>query len=170
MMKYVGIVDSDLRVPIGLDWNPDGKSIAVRGTGGVSLFSNLLHKIASLKMPENEESTRTQFNSVAWNSEGTKLAGARSFGTVVVWDIASGNIEHGLNFKLSFIKSAKWYPDGTRMACAGDKGTIQIWETTTEQLLATLTSPYRQGILERIADFLIFEGPPKIQSYGKMES
>lgn len=41
MMKYIGIVDSDLRVPIGLGWNPDGKSIAVRGTGGVSLFSKV---------------------------------------------------------------------------------------------------------------------------------
>ena len=71
--------------------------------------------------------------SVAWSSDGTRLATASTDGSARVWDTATGHTLLDLTGHTSNVWSVAWSPDGTRLATASDDGSARMWDTATGQ-------------------------------------
>ena len=68
--------------------------------------------------------------SVAYNSDGTRVATASNDGTARIWDPASGEQLQVLKGHTDSVWSVAYNSDGTRVATAGNDGTARIWDPT----------------------------------------
>ncbi|KAJ5403872.1 alpha/beta-hydrolase [Penicillium cosmopolitanum] len=84
--------------------------------------------------------------SLAWSTEGDRLASGSVNNTVRIWDPATGqcistldsqgtyNLEENINLAISIA----WSPDGSRLASGSHNSNIKIWEPSTGRCLWTL--------------------------------
>jgi WD40 repeat protein/predicted Ser/Thr protein kinase len=124
-------------------WSPDGRRAAVESS-----------KTGKLEVWEIDSgavgSTRNRLGSipiewshaVAWNSNGSKLAGARG-GSVKIWDAVTGKEVSGLEGHTKNIFSIRWSPDGSRIATGAFDGLVKIWEASSGQEAFTLRGTVR---------------------------
>ncbi len=78
---------------------------------------------------------------VAFSSDGQRMATGQQFGTVALWDAATGREVATLESRTAAhhnINSVAFSPDGKLLVSAGNEGTIKLWDVPGEQLRATL--------------------------------
>lgn len=74
--------------------------------------------------------------SVAWSSDGKRLASADSNGTIRLWNPNSGNLIEQFQGHEHSVNALSWSPDCKQLASAGDKWTIRIWNISNSVSLA----------------------------------
>ncbi|MCF7816805.1 MAG: protein kinase [Kiritimatiellales bacterium] len=120
-------------------WSPDDRMLA---TGGDDF---------TIKLFDSATGTNTAtfwghhggIGSLAWNTDGTRLASAdRGDGTVRIWDVAGQRMVRSFRGHRGPATSVEWQPHGTRVASAGSDGTIRIWDANRDnQSLRSIRHP-----------------------------
>jgi WD40 repeat protein len=127
----------------GLDWSPNGETLAVASGFEITLLSSDLNGTPVILKPEGGPIT------VTWNPGETQFATVNGYRnpTVTLWDWDSA--ENQLT-KVQEIEAGSdqyfvsWSPDGKMLATLGDdqKGVIQIWSMDTWEELHKFDLPY----------------------------
>jgi hypothetical protein len=76
--------------------------------------------------------------SVAFTPDGHTLASGHRDGTVVFWDVRTGEPLRTLEGHTGRVLSVAFAPDGYTLASGGDDGTVRLWDVRTGQPLHTL--------------------------------
>lgn len=110
-----------------VSFSPDGKLLAV-GTGYekvVKIFNTSDGKVIQELKGHNDS-----INTVAWSTDGTKIASGSIDNTIIVWNAKTYK-------KLKILKSdgwsnsVAWSPDNTKLASGSESNTITIWDAKT---------------------------------------
>ncbi|MBI1325709.1 protein kinase [bacterium] len=80
----------------------------------------------------------TQFTSLAWSPDATRLAACDKFGMISFLDPATMSETARIHSEDSEIRSLAWSPDGRVLAAAGMGRTIRLWDPLTLQNLLDL--------------------------------
>jgi WD40 repeat protein/serine/threonine protein kinase len=115
-------------------FSPDGKSVALaRGVSQSTVSGVKLVDVWDLeKRTWGKQFRWTDYlTSVAYGSN--QLAAGSEDGTVVVWDVATGALQHALKGHRGVVTGVAYTPDGRQLASAGADGTVRIWDTSTGQ-------------------------------------
>src|SRR5207245_32105 len=75
---------------------------------------------------------------VAYSPDGTRVAGARSDGSVAVWDARTGKRLHTLIGHKRIAWSVGFSRDGRRLATTASDGTARLWDVETGAILHVL--------------------------------
>jgi len=113
--------------------SPDGGTIAISSTSRVVLRSagadrGVIHDLGV------HEGLVTDLD---FDPSGRVLISASEDGTVVVWDVESGEALATLGHDVGVL-SARFHPGGTRIATGARDGTVRIWSAESYDPLATL--------------------------------
>ncbi len=66
--------------------------------------------------------------SVAFSSDGSRLASGSDDKTVKLWDAATGQETLTLKGHTDVVRSVAFSPDGSRLASASHDGTVKLWD------------------------------------------
>jgi WD40 repeat protein len=93
---------------------------------------------------------------VAWSADGKSLAGHTSFGSVIIWDVTTGNVKGALSLPMRpFANALKisgtnmgqidneclaWSPAMSSLLAISNIDQIMLWDTQTSKLLLTMRS------------------------------
>jgi WD40 repeat protein len=69
---------------------------------------------------------------------GDRLDPAVKPGVILLWEIASGKLQHTFRGQGSAVRRIAFTPDGKRIVSAGDDSTVRSWNVETGKLLFTL--------------------------------
>jgi RNA polymerase sigma factor (sigma-70 family) len=113
-----------------LDFAPDGKTLAVGGYNGVSIYDIAsLKEVAQLPLPSPECITSLKFS-----RDGALLLGGRQLGDLVVWDVR----KRKLKFRLDavHIDRQRFSPDGKTLAVWGFmRDVVELWDISSGKQL-----------------------------------
>jgi WD40 repeat protein/serine/threonine protein kinase len=76
--------------------------------------------------------------SVAFSSDGRRLASGSRDNTVKLWDAARGMELQTLKGHMTAVTSVAFSPDGHRLASCSDDGTVKLWDVASGMELQTL--------------------------------
>jgi len=76
--------------------------------------------------------------SVAWNSQGTKLASGSYDNTINIWDTTTWKCVQTLEGHTSYVRSVAWNSRWTLLASGSLDRRIKIWNTNTWKCIQTL--------------------------------
>lgn len=115
-----------------MKFSPDGSQLAVRGD------RLTIHDVATGK--ELRSFSSNGFPNVAFNPDGSLLAGATGPGTTTIWHFPSGIAALTLNADpRSTVFDVQFSPDGKEIVTANENGTAQVWDVDTGKELLRLT-------------------------------
>lgn len=112
-----------------ITWSPDGRYLAVAGSGGIWLYNKqfvLTRRLSSISITP---SPITQ--SLEWSPNGDYLAGT-TVGGVTVWDISSQEVI--AQFPSDLVWGA-WSPDSSKIALASVGGDVQLFDVHKQDLV-----------------------------------
>jgi hypothetical protein len=84
--------------------------------------------------------------SLAWSSDGTRLASGGQDGTVNIWDPATGAVLLTLSGNGKAVRSVAWSPDGRRLAAGGEDGIVRILDVAAGQVTLTFRGHGSNGV------------------------
>ena len=86
---------------------------------------------------------------VTFSPDGRTLAGRCSRATILLWDVASGRLQHTLEHGdlRSDMTDVAFSPDGRTLASAGDEGTVRLWDLAIESATESTLMPTQTAIL-----------------------
>jgi WD40 repeat protein len=121
-----------------LRFSPDGTMLAVAGgqpsaKGEVRLFDTTDWKLRAV-LPGHTDTV----SSVAFTTDGKRLASASFDKTVRVWDLASFKPVQTLTGHSDFVYAVAFSPDGQWLASASKDRTVKLVETATGKSVFTL--------------------------------
>jgi WD40 repeat protein len=114
------IARSDEATAIAL--SPDGSQVAM--VGGASGHAALFDVARSTT---RELDGREASGYLAYSSDGALVAAAGYYGTVRVWDAATGKVRRTFLGHKGSVGRAKFSPDNTRLASIDAVGAIRVW-------------------------------------------
>jgi WD40 repeat protein len=82
------------------------------------------------------------FRALVFDPTGERLAALGPSGTVVVWDVASGDVLHTLDAFNYATRGLAYSDDGAILASAGIDGTIQVWDAASSERQTTIYTPF----------------------------
>jgi WD40 repeat protein/serine/threonine protein kinase len=115
----------------------DFHSIPVAFSGDGRLVTGVLRDSLKLWDPKTGGLLRTfaghrhPISSLAFNTNGERLASASYDRTVKVWDTTTGKLLHTLDLHTGNVECVAFSPDGRRLASGGEDKTVRIWDSTT---------------------------------------
>jgi len=118
-------------------FSPDGSILAASGENSVWLYDTTDFSIPPRVMREDGD---FNFTSLAFNPDGSRLATTDRFGTIQLWEIATGE---QITSRLSdFTDRIAWNPNGSLLASLGfeglqllDPGTLEARSIVTDVLM-----------------------------------
>ncbi|MCE1253373.1 MAG: WD40 repeat domain-containing protein [Anaerolineae bacterium] len=112
-------------LPLCLALSPDGKSIAVGSTRGISLFDG-----ESLKETLFIKTNFSQ-QALAFAADGTMLASAGADGFISLWSLPDGTLQRRLKTDFySYTVVLQFSPDGSRLISSDAQRVTRIWSVT----------------------------------------
>ncbi|KIF75613.1 hypothetical protein QR77_20295 [Streptomyces sp. 150FB] len=114
----------------GLEFSPDGNTLAAGGEGSVQLWDVAGHKLrAALPLRDKTGSSKISVRSVAFSPDGRLLAAGTDGGEVEVLDVAEGRQVGRISGSdpIHTFGSVAFSPDSELLATGGDDG-IQLWD------------------------------------------
>ena len=87
----------------------------------------------------------SSISSVAFSSDGTKIASGSSDSTIRLWDLASGKELSVLRGHESEVVSVAFSPDGKTLASGSDDKSIRIWDIASAKELSVLRG-HKSGV------------------------
>jgi WD40 repeat protein/DNA-binding SARP family transcriptional activator len=134
------------RVPLGvpvqdMELSPDQRLLAVAsapamdGSGPDVVW---LRDAATLKPVRTLHLARDDFpHDVSFSPDGKRLAVGGRFGTVSVFDVATGELVHEpINLHDSFIQQVEWLPDGHTVVTSAADGTAAVYDAERDLAIA----------------------------------
>lgn len=115
-------------------WSPDGKQIASTCSSiGLDKTVHLWDAATgqSLNRYDVPSGWMPNFSvlSVAWSSDGTRIAAICGDKAIRVWDTETGNITSTYRFRSQSASHIAWSPNGRYLASAHTDHKVQIWDT-----------------------------------------
>ena len=124
------------RAKTALAYSPDGRRLA--GTGD-DLATVAVWDAQSHQRSGHFEGHTGPVYSVAFSTDGHRLASASSDRTVRVWNTDTGECVAVLQGHTDEVLAAVFHPDGTRLVSAGRDRAVWLWDLATGQEVARLT-------------------------------
>jgi WD40 repeat protein len=112
-----------------LAYSSDGQWLATGAADGVVQIWNGITGERVLQMTSGER--QPQIKAVAFSPDAAQVAAATEFGTVLVWERASGTLLYTLVEHFGGVNALAYSVDGRLLASADDDGQIVIWEMAT---------------------------------------
>ncbi len=118
-------------------WAPDGKTFATGGTDGqdnggyqyVRIWNASTGRlIREIELPFGHEAY-----SLAWSPDGTVLASGDSFGEVLLWNPAKGDLVGTLHGHTQAVVSLDWSRVTNRMISGSRDGTVRVWGIRSQE-------------------------------------
>lgn len=150
----VTIADAGTQAPTALEFAPNGFSLAVGHSTGVTVFD-----LADLNGTPRTLAHTAKVNDVAWDSFGSLLVTASDDKTVKVWDMTTGEATltitspNNANFRHVAISN-----NDNLIAAAEDFSTIYILSATSGDVLATFVA----GVNSSVQDIAITADSTKL--------
>jgi WD40 repeat protein len=128
----------------GLALSPDGKTLAVAGSG-VQLWQTGTGQRIGATLPS---AGNGRYRAVAFSPDGTMLATLGADGTARIWDVATQQPDGAamtVDGPGTTGGAVAFSPDGRTLATAGASGQVELWSLATRQRLGK-PMPAGQGI------------------------
>lgn len=128
---------------LGMDWSPDGKSIAISGgRDGVIRFFDPITGIRK----EMELKNKSRVNGLCFSPDGLLLAACYEEHGIGVWDLRSGNIVYKYQDQYGFDAEycITWSPDNATIASCGYNTEVYVKDLRSGDLEITL--PFNKNI------------------------
>lgn len=123
--------------------SPDRRYLAVASRIGIVVWNNETKIIERVIVGH-----MGYVRSVAWSSDGERIASGAEDRTVKIWEAASGRLLQTLEGATGSVLSLQWSPDGAHVAGSTVDGTIKIWQVDSGAVVQTLTR--RDGSLSGV--------------------
>ena len=129
-----------IRTDAAVVFSPDGRCIAAGGYFHEPLrvwgwpSGELVREWPDIK--------RERPMNIAWSPDSTQLASARTDGTVLVLDVASGEVVQSFTGHTRDIRRVAFSPDGRLLASSGWDNTIRLWDLESGTLQHVLGSAH----------------------------
>jgi WD40 repeat protein len=115
----------------GLDWSPDGNTLASAGTYDVTARLWDTHTGQPLRVLKGHPAEVTR---VKWSPDGrTVLGGGGRSGALSSWDAITG-VKQGSLEVGQYLLSMSWHPDGKSAALVSQTLSLQIWDPATNKV------------------------------------
>jgi eukaryotic-like serine/threonine-protein kinase len=122
----------------GLTWSADGRFLAETLPPEVVVWDTASGKEVLTVTCRAGYRSMTKAN-LAFSPDGRGLACRGDYGSVTIWDLASGREAQKLRGHVLEINAVAWSPDGNALASADLSGRVNIWDVTPGQDQDTLT-------------------------------
>lgn len=106
-------------------YTPDGSTLVVAGKIGLWLYDTSTYKAIDMIPSES-----TEFNCLAYSTDGNFFAAGDRKGTIHLVNNKTGN-KTEINAHTSWVNGLSFSPDGTILASAGRDFIIQLWDVNT---------------------------------------
>ena len=120
---------------LDIAYSNDGARLAVCSGIGVWVYNALTGAEVDLLTGHT-----SVIRSVAFNPDGSTLAGGDWDGTIHLWDATTGQHLNTITGHRSAVRSIAFNPDGSTLASGSQGGTIRLWDADTGQHLRGLTA------------------------------
>jgi len=111
-------------------WSPDGKKLAIGRQYRVQIWDS-----SNLQLLKTISDNAQEEVSIAWSSDGAKIASANLDYRVRIWNTRTGQLIHTLTGHRHFVNSVAWSKDDTRIASGSSDGTVRIWDAASGETL-----------------------------------
>jgi WD40 repeat protein len=138
--RAVGLPMGSYHTVTGLALSPDGKTLAVAGSG-VQLWQTATGQRIGTTLPS---AGNGRYRAVAFSPDGTMLATLGADGTARIWDVATQQeIGAPMTADAQPVYAVAFSPGGSMLATTGGDGSVRLWDVATQQEIGT---PMTAGI------------------------
>ena len=127
----------------GLDWSPDGNTLASAGTYDITVRLWDMRTGRPLRVLKGHPAEVTL---VAWSPDGrTVVASGGQSGALSCWNAITGFKRSTLELGQPIV-SMSWHPDGKSVALVAQTLALQIWDAEKNKVMRTIGAP-KDGFL-----------------------
>ena len=124
---------------VALAFSPDGNTLASGSFREIRLWDLTLEQTHRATVLHGH---RDMITTLAFSPDSKTLASTSFYGTILLWDVQTGQLRHSLSAHTDSIQTLAFSPDNKILASGGywnpgAESTIHIWNPHTGQLLST---------------------------------
>ena len=125
---------------VALAFSPDGNTLASGSFKEIRLWNLTAEQSTRASVLQGH---RDMVTTLVFSPDGKTLASTSFYGTILLWDVETGQIRHNLSAHTASIVALAFSPDNQTLASGGywsldAERTIHLWNTDTGQLLTTV--------------------------------
>jgi WD40 repeat protein len=119
-------------------WSPNARFLATAGQDRAVRLWNMETRQNTFTFPGHSE----RISSAVWSPDGHRIASKDWMGTVLVWEVLTGEVKLKLNGPVGFNPGKQydvtWNPRGDKLATGNCDGTVTIWDAETGRQINVL--------------------------------